>query len=140
MSEEAQNVSEGLSNQVLVDPLKIQKSLRFQFVATLAAGSALIFLNPAVYYGWPAVTQIYISVGLMALFWLLARKHLKTALARSVFADSMYYLGFLFTFVALVAAMMSLAATEGKLSILSYDWSDGPSSLTTVVGMAVRFI
>jgi predicted nucleic acid-binding Zn-ribbon protein len=139
-SDETQVGNQDQGNQLILDPLKIQKSLRSQFVVTLAAGSALIFFNPAVnYLNWPAVSQIYISVALMGLFWLFALKNLKTALARSVFADSMYYLGFLFTFVALVAAMMSLASLEGKeFEIESIIGQMGPALITTVVGMAVR--
>ncbi len=133
-SEESENETKTFN------PEKIQKSLRFQFVITLIAGSALIFFNPAVtILNWPAVSQIFISVGLMGLFWLLALKNLRTTVARAVFADSMYYLGFLFTFVALVAAMMSLASLEGKkFEIETIIGQMGPALITTVVGMAVR--
>ena len=56
-----------------------------------------------------------------------------------MFADSMYYLGFLFTFVALVAAMMSLASLEGKkFEIETIIGQVGPALITTVVGMTVR--
>ena len=70
----------------------------------------------------------------MGIFYLLGNKYTKTQVVRAVFADSLYYLGFLFTFVALVAALISIDGFKaddivGKM---------GPALVTTVVGMAAR--
>ena len=47
----------------------------------------------------------------------------------------MYYLGFLFTFVALVAAMMNISEESEVDTIIA---QMGPALITTVIGMAVR--
>ena len=54
-SEESENETKTFN------PEKIQKSLRFQFVITLIAGSALIFFNPAVTFEMASsITNIYL--------------------------------------------------------------------------------
>ena len=73
----------------------------------------------------------------MSLYYFLGNKFAKYPNTRAVFGDSMYYLGFLFTFVALVAAMMNISEESEVDAIIA---QMGPALITTVIGMAVRNI
>ena len=71
----------------------------------------------------------------MVVYFFLGYKYIKqSSNTRAVFADSLYYLGFLFTFVALVGAMMELS----ELNIQIIIGKMGPALTTTVIGMAAR--
>lgn len=113
------------------DPNQAKASLRRYFILTLAAGSGLI-LFPA----FSGTVQIGIATLMMAIYFLLGRRFMLSANSRSVFADSMYYLGFLFTFVALVGAMMRIDTAQYDIEQIIGQM--GPALVTTVVGMAVR--
>jgi methyl-accepting chemotaxis protein len=118
--------------KVNFDPAKVKKSLQTQFLVIFLSGSLLIWLNL-----FPAIIQIALSALLMFIFVAMNFKNTKSIpTVRGVFADSVYYLGFLFTFVALVVAMMEL--TKDGFDIESIVGSMGPALITTVIGMAFR--
>ena len=71
----------------------------------------------------------------MAAYYFAGFRDAKYPIIRAVFGDSMYYLGFLFTFVALVAAMTQISDQTKVDDIIA---QMGPALITTVIGMAVR--
>lgn len=119
------------------DPFSVQRTLKRSFVVTLLAGSALILgRNPI---GVSGIQSMFVVSLMMLLYWLYNWKRAgitKSVTARGVFGDSFYYLGFLFTFVALVAVMVQLG--QDDFSIDSIIGSMGPALITTVLGMSVR--
>lgn len=72
----------------------------------------------------------------MISYGLYARPFLKLSTAKTVFADSFYYLGFLFTFVALIATLAGLGSQD--FSAQTIIGQIGPALATTVLGMAFR--
>ena len=126
------NDSDHIEVKKIYDPEKVKRSLQTQFLLIFLSGSLLIWLNL-----FPALIQIGVSALLMFIFVALNFKNTKNIpTVRGVFADSVYYLGFLFTFVALVVAMMEL--TKDGFDIESIVGSMGPALITTVIGMAFR--
>lgn len=117
-------------NTAIYDPNLAKRSLRLYFLITLVAGS-LIILFPFT----TGIMNMVIASGLMAFYFFLGNKFAKYPNTRAVFGDSMYYLGFLFTFVALVAAMMGISE-ESEVDVIIAQM--GPALITTVIGMAVR--
>lgn len=115
----------------IFEPNTAKAKLRFYFITILALGSALI-LFPI----FSGVMQIVIATGMMVVYYFLGAKFIKYPNSRAVFADSMYYLGFLFTFVALVGAMMRINSSNYDIELIIGQM--GPALVTTVVGMAVR--
>lgn len=114
----------------IYDPNLAKKSLRLYFLIILIAGS-LIILFPFT----TGLMNMVIASGLMSFYYFLGNKFAKYPNTRAVFGDSMYYLGFLFTFVALVAAMMNISEESEVDAIIA---QMGPALITTVIGMAVR--
>lgn len=143
---EAPSIDEGFDqNDVLnVDPVKAQKTLRRQFLATFILGSLVIAFDLSGMVGLEPEYNIGFTLLLMGLFWLAGNKYLRNPLVRSVFADSMYYLGFLFTFVALAVSLMGLDTLidpdvkESRDNFKLIVAQMGPALTTTVAGMAFR--
>lgn len=115
------------------DPNIAKNSLRRSFLVTLVIGSILI-LTPMKAIPAEGNLKIIASAILMLVYYLAGMKYVKSANTRAVFADSLYYLGFLFTFIALVGAMTAL----NELNIQSIIGQMGPALVTTVIGMASR--
>ena len=118
-------------DQVIFDPLETQRRLQKYFVIALSAGSVCIFAFKSL-----GLWNIAACVGVMIVYGLYSRPFLKLSTAKSVFADSFYYLGFLFTFVALIATMAGLGAED--FSAQTIIGQIGPALATTVIGMAYR--
>jgi methyl-accepting chemotaxis protein len=113
------------------NPEQAKRALRRYFMATLIVGSGLILVAP-----FDGLAQIILSVALMFVYLFIGKKYMRNASTQAVFADSVYYLGFLFTFIALVAAMITIDG--GNFNIEKIIGQMGPALITTVVGMAAR--
>jgi hypothetical protein len=117
------------------DPNEAKSKLRAYFVITFAIGTAFIILPLPASMDGSGILRIIVVTILMAVYFFLGYKYIKqSSNTRAVFADSLYYLGFLFTFVALVGAMMEL----NELNIQVIIGKMGPALTTTVIGMAAR--
>ena len=117
------------------DPNETKEQLRRYFSLTFVAGTFIILIPlPNFLDGDSGGIRTVASALLMLAYFAIGQKYTKSANTRAVFADSMYYLGFLFTFVALVGAMMQL----NELNIQAIIGKMGPALVTTVIGMAVR--
>ena len=115
------------------DPAEIKRRLRRSFLTAFIIGT-IVILFPMEFLPYEGRIKIIFAVILMLIYWFMGRKYLHSANTISVFADSLYYLGFLFTFVALVGAMIQL----NELNIQSIIGQMGPALVTTVIGMAAR--
>ncbi len=117
----------------LENPHEITAELRKKFIFFLLVGSVVIFAPfiPA-FYGLPAV-------GVMLAYYLSARSFASRASSREVFADSIYYMGFLFTFIALFATIGPLGGGE-DLSSSDVIGKLGIALFTTVFGMCMRLV
>jgi hypothetical protein len=114
-------------------PLAVQKSLKLSFLVTLIVGSCCIYA-----FRNAGIWNIGLCLSVMGVYWWYAHKRTTTNVAKSVFADSFYYLGFLFTFVALIVTMIGLDTETGNFNAKAIIGQIGPALATTVVGMAVR--
>ena len=114
-----------------LDPLAVQRSLKTGFLVTLAVGSIFIFLFKDT-GNW----NIGFCVAVMGMYWWFANSRIRTNTAKAVFADSFYYLGFLFTFIALISTMLGLSSDSFRPEAIV--GQIGPALATTVIGMAVR--
>lgn len=115
----------------------MQRQLQVGFLITLVAGGVLIFLGGKFL---PGVVNIILTLAVMTAYWAaMSKKYSLSANSKIVFADSFYYLGFLFTFVALLAALMQLQ-TDGKvwMTTIQIVGQMGSALASTVYGMAVR--
>lgn len=121
------------TNEQHFDPNVAKHSLRRSFLLTLVIGTVLI-LSPMKFLPAEGIIKIFASAVLMLIYYLAGMKYVRSTNTRAVFADSLYYLGFLFTFIALVGAMTSL----NELNIQSIIGQMGPALVTTVIGMAAR--
>lgn len=121
------------TNEHHFDPNIAKHSLRRSFLFTLVIGTVLI-LSPMKFLPSEGIVKIVASAVLMFIYFLSGNKYVRSTNTRAVFADSLYYLGFLFTFIALVGAMTSL----NELNIQSIIGQMGPALVTTVIGMAAR--
>ena len=126
------NIEEQQSS-IYFDPIEAKDTLRRLFIITLIAGS-LLLLMPLPFLPLEGISKTIIALLIMMIYYISGRKFIQSFNTRSVFADSLYYLGFLFTFVALVGAMTSL----NNLNVQLIVGQMGPALVTTVFGMAAR--
>ena len=110
-------------------PLAVQKSLKLSFLVTLIVGSCCIYA-----FRNAGIWNIGLCLSVMGVYWWYAHKRTTTNVAKSVFADSFYYLGFLFTFVALIVTMIGLDTETGNFNAKAIIGQIGPALATTVVG------
>ena len=115
------------------DPNYVKQKLRRSFLITLIAGAVLI-LTPMKFLPFEGILKILASVFLMFIYYLAGIRHVRGSSTRAVFADSLYFLGFLFTFIALLGAMSAL----NELNVQSIIGQMGPALATTVFGMVAR--
>jgi len=114
------------------DPISVQKALKTGFLVTLAVGSACIFI-----FKDSGLWNIAICICVMGGYWRFASSKITASTtAKAVFADSFYYLGFLFTFIALISTMIGLSSNDFRPELIV--GQIGPALATTVLGMAVR--
>ena len=78
--------------------------------------------------------SLLVTCLLMALYHLKCKKYINTVTSKEVFADSFYYLGFLFTFITLLF-VVSIGNIDGSISLIR---NMGVALATTVVGLAYR--
>lgn len=107
-------------------------SLRGSFVLVLAIGTAGCAVGWVMNLPW---ITIGVPLAAMALHAVICGRDT----ARSEFADSMYFLGFLFTLISLAVSLIgftSKVATEEILPALISSF--GTAVLTTIVGLATR--
>ncbi len=107
---------------------KIRQELQIKFVGCFLLGAVLIPVYPETFYGLlPLVAMI--------LYFILGYPSMKITAAKPVFADSFYYLGFLFTFAALL-----IAITVKGSDITSITSQLGTALSTTIFGMLIRIL
>jgi hypothetical protein len=105
-------------------------------------GSFLFFLLAGVGFLWVSLFKIEIpihfslgvTVAIMGAYWLWVVRELKNPITREVFGDSFYYMGFLFTFVALLFAVIGLH----EITISKVVSNMGVALITTIIGLTVR--
>ena len=114
-----------------LDPLAAQSSLKAGFLVTLGVGTLFIFI-----FKDTGIWNIAFCTAVMGLYWGFASSRTHTTSARAVFADSFYYLGFLFTFIALISTMIGISSNDFRPEAIV--GQIGPALTTTVIGMAVR--
>ena len=120
-------LNEKVSKQIY-DPNKTKKNLRTLYIITFIIGSAIIFID------FGKATIVYATI-VMFIYLIIGLRYAKTTSSKAVLADSMYYLGFLYTFVALVKVLLGIGADSVIDSIVG---QMGAAITTTIVGMAVR--
>ena len=107
---------------------KIRQELQIKFVGCFVLGAILIPVYPETFYG-------LLPLAAMVLYFVLGYPSMRITAAKPVFADSFYYLGFLFTFAALL-----IAITVKGSDITSITSQLGTALSTTIFGMLLRIL
>jgi len=129
--------SDGGDGDKYINDIKGDKNkLRNLFLVIFLIGSYLILTTPLAKYTDSPNLQTYISIAIMFVYYFKGKKYARTHNAKTVFADSIYYLGFLYTFVALLGAMSHISVEDVKIMVIIGQM--GPALATTVVGMLGR--
>ena len=115
------------------DPNIAKKNLRTLYIITFLIGSIIIWVVPG------KITILLASI-VMIIYLVIGLRYAKSTSSKAVLADSMYYLGFLYTFVALVKILIGIEPTadQEKLEIGNIVGQMGAAISTTILGMAVR--
>lgn len=111
--------------------------LKLVFVATLLLGSILI--NLMVSTGKPIYIVISVSV-LIILYGIYIWRRGKTKYASEADPDTLYYLGFIFTLVTLIASFLPFLHEQSKLSVEKVLGIFGLGMTTTFIGLSGRII
>ena len=105
------------------------------FILSLLGGAVAIFIG--VYKQLYAIA-VTVPVIIMFLYIFIGRIRRGADVALSQFADSVYYLGFLFTLAALTASLVTHVLTE--LDPTSLTSSFGLALVTTIIGLSARVV
>ena len=111
-------------------------SLKQHFVSVLGAGTGLIiicqFVFGAAWLGVLCCVMLMIVYGVV-----FVRVEHQSEQLTDLFADSLYYLGFLFTIVSLVSALL-VFGNQDQLSSDDVLWQFGLALVTTALGLGSR--
>ena len=110
-------------------------NLRNAFVITAIIGSLWIILSLII--GFHQIIAIVVSILIMFGYLFYFYRWCSKAL-RDMFADSIYYLGFLLTIIALVSTMIQFGTNSELLNANIILSQFGMAMVTTLVGMCVR--
>lgn len=105
------------------------------FAGVIVAGTVGIMIGSQL--GWPWVTVGVPSASLLGYF-LFGKRLDRGGISTAQFADSVYYLGFLFTLIALLFSLAIFGGDDGEYSVHTVVPQFGLALLTTVLGLAIR--
>jgi len=107
--------------------------IRNLFIGCVVTGMILIFISQF-------LNSMIITVGLptlvMGFYIFIGLKNEAVKPIIEQFADSVYYMGFLFTLVALIVSMLTFGEEQIQISQLIYNFS--LALITTIIGLATR--
>ena len=107
-------------------------SLRKVFVATLLIGTVFVILGS--YLGFYSIGFMG-PIGLMVLYIAFGRYIYRGKIITEQFADSCYYLGFLFTLIALTVSLFSLKEDYNSSALI---WNFALALFTTIIGLGYK--
>jgi methyl-accepting chemotaxis protein len=103
---------------------------------------ALLFKLASSTLGWylhsPWILGFAVPIGIMLIYVLIGVNHPDPALTPEKFADSCYYLGFIFTITSIIFSLFDLPNIGTQMSAIAVRF--GAAMTSTVVGLGVRVI
>lgn len=119
--------------------VKTVKQLRNQFILFVLLGAAgIIFAAYTDYFN--QIVTLAFSIGVMFIYFFISQTYLQYV-ANDTVGDSNYYLGFIFTLVALVLSLMTFESTtvvDGGYEVLIKQF--GVAIVTTLAGLIFRIL
>jgi hypothetical protein len=106
--------------------------LQYWFAAALLLGGAAIFLGENFARGW---ITIGVPIAVMLVYIVIGRSYLEYGISRTQYADSIYYLGFLFTLVSITAAITDVGPDADVSQVVD---RFGVKLITTLIGLGMR--
>ena len=107
------------------------------FGFSILAGIAAILIGTNIENVW---INIAVPLAVMAYYSYTLNQDDSDVLSREQKADSVYYMGFIFTLVAMTASLVVLAQGEGEINIRSVVDNFGLALATTIFGLTIRII
>jgi hypothetical protein len=119
-----------------------RKQVKFELISVAKLFMAACFVGAFAIILGVSFNSLILSIGLPILTmvsYIFATLKWQNDLPISVVGDSFYYLGFIFTLVALVASLVSLSANE-SVDMNSVVGSFGAALITTIIGLIARLV
>jgi len=107
------------------------------FGFSILGGIAAILIGTNIENVW---INIAVPLAVMAYYSYTLNQDDSDVLSREQKADSVYYMGFIFTLVAMTASLVVLAQGEGEINIRSVVDNFGLALATTIFGLTIRII
>lgn len=107
------------------------------FGFSILGGIAAIVIGTNIENIW---INIAVPLAIMAYYSYTLNQDDSDVLSREQKADSVYYMGFIFTLVAMTASLVVLAQGEGEMNIRSVVDNFGLALATTIFGLTIRII
>jgi chromosome segregation ATPase len=117
------------------NPTELHLDFRKVFILALIAGSSAIGYSQVT---GDALTAVAGPLLVMALYLGIGIRHAEPGERIEQFADSLYYLGFLFTLVALTASLLAYRTVEVEFNLLVANFA--LALVTTIFGLAARIV
>lgn len=122
----------GKEKEAAKTPIRVMKKLRQLFFLCVLMGALTILLAPS-WAGTPAVI-------VMIFYTIIGKRIARSPSSLEVFADSIYFLGFVFTFIALLVALGPLSNESAGLTSQEVIEKLGIALSTTVYGIVARIV
>ena len=119
-----------------------RKQVKFELISVAKLFMAACFIGALAILLGVSFNSLILSIGLPILTmvsYIFVTLKWQNDLPISVIGDSFYYLGFIFTLVALVASLVSLSANE-SVDMNSVVGSFGAALITTIIGLIARLV
>ena len=128
--------------EVFKGELISEEIVKFVFGSLALLGSLLIFLLSFVPSGagdvGMLILKFLVPLGIMGTYWFWFSQRNETESHQYAFADSFYYMGFIYTLVALLGSFLSGVLIGGSLDTNALIGNLGIALSTTIFGLGVR--
>ena len=117
----------------------IKKKIRNNFVISLSLGAA--YCCSVSFFNINGLNKIIVPAVIMIVYFGWGIKKIKSIQFKFIFGESLYYLGFIYTLIAIVSSMLaSLNSDLQNLTLRSMTEFFGMALITTIIGMVLKII
>jgi len=142
-NEELMQPEEETTSKIITDREIAKSALQRRFIVFFILGTFCMLVFNKFTTGQQGLTSVLTLLGVMTLYLVSSLKYSRSIIAKEHFADSFYYMGFIFTFVALTIAMYNLGSATQDATRATLDLvlsQIGIALTTTIYGLVVRVI
>ncbi|MCQ4260976.1 MULTISPECIES: hypothetical protein [Pseudomonadaceae] len=115
-----------------------QKQIKLPALFAVACAAKILCLIISFVIGDLWITGVLLPITVMVAYLVIGGKYRTSDVSDEKFADSCYYLGFIFTVASIIASLIDLPNIQGDMLTIAARF--GAAMITTIVGLTVRVV